>query len=60
MDQLLHRKWLRTDDGQRLHLTDTGEAARVRLRPPATEVRAEAHQGISDEEYVAALISSGR
>ncbi|MFC8623814.1 hypothetical protein [Streptomyces anulatus] len=45
----------RTDDGQRLHLTDTGEAARVRLRELATEVRAEAHQGISDEEYVAAL-----
>ncbi|MEV7115035.1 MarR family winged helix-turn-helix transcriptional regulator [Streptomyces anulatus] len=55
VDQLLHREWLRTDDGQRLHLTDTGEAARVRLRELATEVRAEAHQGISDEEYVAAL-----
>ncbi|MGW7094460.1 MarR family winged helix-turn-helix transcriptional regulator [Streptomyces sp. NPDC054874] len=55
VDQLLHREWLRTDDGRRLHLTDTGEAARVRLRELATEVRAEVHQGISDEEYVAAL-----
>ncbi len=55
MDQLLHREWLRTDDGERLRLTDAGEAARVRLRELATEVRAEVHQGISDEEYVAAL-----
>ncbi|MEU5282623.1 hypothetical protein N7925_14690 [Streptomyces sp. CA-278952] len=31
------------------------EAARVRLRELATEVRAEVHKGISDEEYVAAL-----
>lgn len=42
------------DDGRRLHLTDAGEAARVRLRELATEVRAEVHEGISDEEYVAA------
>ncbi|MEV6472193.1 MarR family winged helix-turn-helix transcriptional regulator [Streptomyces sp. NPDC051657] len=55
VDQLLHREWLRTDDEQRLHLTDAGEAARVRLRELATEVRAAVHQGVSDEEYVAAL-----
>ncbi|MCY0923812.1 MarR family winged helix-turn-helix transcriptional regulator [Streptomyces sp. H27-G5] len=55
VEQLLHRGWLRTDDGQRLHLTDAGEAARARLRELATEVRAEVHKGISDEEYVAAL-----
>ncbi|GGV71438.1 hypothetical protein GCM10010277_83330 [Streptomyces longisporoflavus] len=55
VDQLLHRAWLRIDDGQRLHLTDAGEAARARLRELATEVRAEVHKGISDEEYVAAL-----
>ncbi|GGS97836.1 hypothetical protein GCM10010222_44410 [Streptomyces tanashiensis] len=55
LDQLLHRAWLRIDDGQRLHLTDAGEAARVRLRELATEVRAVVHEGISDEEYVAAL-----
>lgn len=55
VDQLLHREWLRTDDGQLLHLTDAGEAARARLRELATEVRAVVHNGISDEEYVAAL-----
>ncbi|ROQ59255.1 hypothetical protein EDD93_6646 [Streptomyces sp. 840.1] len=55
VDQLLCRQWLRIDDGQRLHLTDAGEAARARLRALATEVRAVVHQGISDEEYVAAL-----
>ncbi|MFF8380637.1 MarR family transcriptional regulator [Streptomyces sp. NPDC015661] len=55
IDQLLHREWLRLDDGQRLHLTDAGEGARARIREPATEARAVVHRGISDEEYVAAL-----
>ncbi|MEU3479391.1 MarR family winged helix-turn-helix transcriptional regulator [Streptomyces sp. NPDC033754] len=55
VDQLLHRGWLRADDTLRLHLTDAGEAARVRLRDLVTELRAEVHAGISDEEYVAAL-----
>lgn len=55
VDQLLHRNWLRTDTGQHLHLTDAGEAARMRLRDLVTELRAVVHEGISDEEYVAAL-----
>ncbi|GAB2607661.1 hypothetical protein GCM10027168_45590 [Streptomyces capparidis] len=55
IDQLLHRGWLRIDAEQKVHLTETGEAARVRLRGLATELRAEVHRGISDEEYVAAL-----
>jgi formiminotetrahydrofolate cyclodeaminase len=55
VDQLLHRGWLRIDAGQRLHLTDAGEAARARLRHLVTGLRAVVHQGISDEEYVAAL-----
>ncbi|MET7669378.1 MarR family winged helix-turn-helix transcriptional regulator [Micromonospora luteifusca] len=55
IDQLLHRGWLRIDAGQRLRLTDAGEAARVRLRELVTELRAVVHKGISDEEYVAAL-----
>ncbi|WP_024761392.1 MarR family winged helix-turn-helix transcriptional regulator [Streptomyces exfoliatus] len=55
VDQLLHRGWLRADDTRRLHLTDAGEAARVRLRDLVTDLRAEVHAGISDEEYVAAL-----
>ncbi|MER7622982.1 MarR family transcriptional regulator [Streptomyces sp. NPDC126503] len=56
IDQLLHRGWLRLDDaGQALLLTDAGEAARLRLRELATQLRAEIHRGVSDEEYVAAL-----
>ncbi|WP_179815972.1 MarR family winged helix-turn-helix transcriptional regulator [Allostreptomyces psammosilenae] len=55
IDQLLHRGWLGIDAGRNLHLTDAGEAARVRLRELATELRAEVHKGVSDEEYVAAL-----
>ncbi|MFE5677447.1 MarR family winged helix-turn-helix transcriptional regulator [Streptomyces erythrochromogenes] len=55
VDQLLHRGWLRADAAQRLHLTDTGEAARIRLRALVSEVRAEVHAGVTDEEYVAAL-----
>ncbi|MFJ5636668.1 DUF6980 family protein [Streptomyces goshikiensis] len=38
VDQLLHREWLSIDDGQGLHLTDAGEAARARLRELTTEV----------------------
>ncbi|MFD8939589.1 MarR family winged helix-turn-helix transcriptional regulator [Streptomyces sp. NPDC059578] len=53
--QLLHRGWLRTDGGARLHLTDAGEAARVRLRALVSELRAVVHDGISDEEYVVTL-----
>lgn len=53
--QLLHRGWLRADAGDRLYLTDAGEAARMRLRGLVTELRAVVHEGISDEEYVAAL-----
>lgn len=55
VDQLLHRGWLRIDAEENLHLTEAGEAARVRLRRLVTELRAEVHKGISDEEYVAAL-----
>lgn len=55
VDQLIHRGWLSADAGQLLRLTDAGEAARVRLRELVTELRAVVHEGISDEEYVAAL-----
>ncbi|MET9678594.1 MarR family winged helix-turn-helix transcriptional regulator [Streptomyces sp. NPDC006482] len=56
VDQLLHRGWLRMDDDAgRLRLTEAGEAARVRTRQLVTELRAEVHEGIDDEEYVAAL-----
>lgn len=55
VDQLVHRGWLRIDAGHRLHLTDAGEAARVRLRELVTELRTVVHEGISDAEYVIAL-----
>ncbi len=55
IDQLLHRAWLEADADGRLHLTEAGEAARVRLRELATGLRAVVHEGVSDEEYVAAL-----
>ncbi|MFC8079203.1 MarR family winged helix-turn-helix transcriptional regulator [Streptomyces sp. NPDC057307] len=55
VDQLTHRGWLHPDTDHRLHLTEAGEAARVRLRELVTEVRTVVHEGISDEEYVAAL-----
>ncbi|MEV0782524.1 MarR family winged helix-turn-helix transcriptional regulator [Streptomyces sp. NPDC050423] len=55
VDQLIHRDWLRIDAGHRLHLTDAGDAARVRLRELVTELRAVVHEGISDAEYVTAL-----
>ncbi|MFI6863475.1 MarR family winged helix-turn-helix transcriptional regulator [Streptomyces sp. NPDC050421] len=55
VDQLLHRGWLSIDDGQLLRLTDAGEAARVQVRELVTGLRVVVHDGISDEEYVAAL-----
>ncbi len=55
VDQLLHRGWLRAAADDRLHLTDAGEAARVTLRALVTELRAVVHEGVGDEEYVAAL-----
>ncbi|MFE2147963.1 hypothetical protein ACFXA3_40640 [Streptomyces sp. NPDC059456] len=55
VDQLLHRGRPSIDDGQRLHLTGTGESARLRLREPVTGLRAVVHEGIGDEEYVIAL-----
>jgi DNA-binding MarR family transcriptional regulator len=55
VDQLLHRGWIVTDGAGRLHLTDTGRAAQGRIRELVTDLRAQIHEGVSDEEYVAAL-----
>lgn len=55
IDQLLHRAWLSADDADRLHLTEPGETARAQLRDLVTDVRAELHDGVTDEQYVAAL-----
>ncbi|GAA4975067.1 hypothetical protein GCM10025331_81870 [Actinoplanes utahensis] len=55
VDQLLHRGWVEPDEARRLHLTDAGRAARDRIKDLVTGLRAEIHEGISDEEYVVAL-----
>ncbi|MEC4018526.1 MarR family winged helix-turn-helix transcriptional regulator [Streptomyces sp. H27-D2] len=55
VDQLLHRGWLSADAGRRLHLTDAGRAAKARIKQLVTDLRAEIHDGITDEEYVTAL-----
>ncbi|MDI6098860.1 MarR family winged helix-turn-helix transcriptional regulator [Actinoplanes sp. NEAU-A12] len=55
VDQLLHRGWIAADNAGRLGLTDDGRAAQRRIRALVTEVRAQIHEGVPDEEYVAAL-----
>ncbi|MFD0383172.1 hypothetical protein ACFQ2B_14875 [Streptomyces stramineus] len=54
-DGLLARGWLTADAAGRLLLTDTGREARGRIKELVTELRAEIHEGIPDEEYVIAL-----
>ncbi|WP_433796548.1 MarR family winged helix-turn-helix transcriptional regulator [Actinoplanes sp. CA-252034] len=55
VDQLLHRGWIVADGSRRLHLTDAGRAGQGRTRKLVTELRAQIHDGIPDEEYVVAL-----
>ncbi|ROP29926.1 DNA-binding MarR family transcriptional regulator [Couchioplanes caeruleus] len=55
IDQLLHRGWIAMDEARRLYLTDAGRAAQGRIRELVADLRAQIHEGISDEEYVAAL-----
>ncbi|MGP4004248.1 MarR family winged helix-turn-helix transcriptional regulator [Streptomyces sp. 8N706] len=55
VDQLLHRGWLSARADRRLYLTDAGRAAKTRIKQLVAELRAEIHDGITDEEYVAAL-----
>ncbi|RST12696.1 MarR family transcriptional regulator [Streptomyces sp. WAC05374] len=55
VDHLLHRGWLRQDDDRHLHLTEEGRAAKARIKELVTRIRAEIHDGIGDDEYVAAL-----
>ncbi|MGC5343042.1 MarR family winged helix-turn-helix transcriptional regulator [Streptomyces sp. DT171] len=54
-DQLLHRGWLAVDADRRLSLTDAGRDAHARIKRLVTDLRAEIHEGISDEEYVITL-----
>ncbi|MGW7597880.1 MarR family winged helix-turn-helix transcriptional regulator [Streptomyces antimycoticus] len=55
VDSLLHREWLTADDADRLTLTDAGRDAKARIKNLVAELRSEIHEGITDEEYAAAL-----
>ncbi|AZM90411.1 MULTISPECIES: MarR family winged helix-turn-helix transcriptional regulator [Streptomyces] len=56
VDQLIHRGWLDSyGNGELLTVTDTGREAIERIRELVTALRTEIHEGITDEEYVAAL-----
>jgi DNA-binding MarR family transcriptional regulator len=53
--QLLARGWISADDAGRLSLTGAGRDGQARIRELVTGARAQVHEGVSDEEYVAAL-----
>ncbi|HEY9367477.1 MarR family winged helix-turn-helix transcriptional regulator [Streptomyces sp.] len=55
VDQLLHRGWLGTGEDGRLRVTESGLEAMARIKELVTALRAEIHEGITDEEWVAAL-----
>ncbi|MEV0263113.1 MarR family winged helix-turn-helix transcriptional regulator [Streptomyces sp. NPDC050617] len=55
VDLLLHQEWLAADEDDRFQLTDAGRAAKARIKQLVIDLRAEMHDGITDEEYVAAL-----
>ncbi|MEU4622104.1 MarR family winged helix-turn-helix transcriptional regulator [Actinoplanes sp. NPDC023801] len=55
IDQLLHRGWIGADEAGKLHLTDEGRVAQGRTRDLVAGLRAQIHEGITDEEYVTAL-----
>ncbi|MBB4919066.1 MarR family winged helix-turn-helix transcriptional regulator [Streptosporangium saharense] len=49
---LLERGWLTRDAGERLWITEEGEAARLRLKEHAPAIRALIHRDIDDADYV--------
>ncbi|MFH8570151.1 MarR family winged helix-turn-helix transcriptional regulator [Streptomyces sp. NPDC017993] len=55
IDQLLHRGWLTIGTDHRLSLTDSGRTAKARIKQLVIDLRAEIHEGITDEDYVTAL-----
>ena len=55
VSQLLHRGWIDVDESDQLCLTDAGRAAQGRVKDLVTQLRAQIHEGIPDEEYVIAL-----
>ncbi|MFJ7061029.1 MarR family winged helix-turn-helix transcriptional regulator [Streptomyces griseobrunneus] len=55
VDELLRRELIIQDDGDRLRITPEGLALRDRASVRVAQARAEIHEGIPDEEFVAAL-----
>ncbi len=55
LDDLLDRDWITADTEGRLTLTDNGRAGRARIAERIDDIRARLHEGVPDEEYVAAL-----
>ncbi|WP_411081981.1 MarR family winged helix-turn-helix transcriptional regulator [Streptomyces sp. cmx-18-6] len=55
VDSLLERGLAAQDDGARLRITPEGRALRDRAYTRVMRARAEIHEGIPDEEFVAAL-----
>jgi DNA-binding MarR family transcriptional regulator len=55
VDQLLHRGWLAADEEGRLSLTEQGRAGKSEIKGLVAGLRAQVHEGVTDEEYVAAL-----
>ncbi|MEU1586913.1 MarR family transcriptional regulator [Micromonospora sp. NPDC005710] len=52
---LLSHGWIHADHDGHLRITDAGEAACLRMKQFAPEIRSQIHRGIDDEDYVAAL-----
>ncbi|CAM5712887.1 MarR family winged helix-turn-helix transcriptional regulator [Streptomyces microflavus] len=55
VDELLRRELITQDDEDRLRITPEGLALRDRASVRVARARAEIHEGIPDEEFVAAL-----
>ncbi|MFD3971400.1 MarR family winged helix-turn-helix transcriptional regulator [Streptomyces cyaneofuscatus] len=55
VDELLGRGLVTQDDGARLRLTPEGRALREQTYARVVRAREEIHEGVSDEEFVAAL-----
>ncbi|MEU4257358.1 MarR family transcriptional regulator [Streptomyces fradiae] len=53
--RLAYRGWTTEDEEGVLRLTGEGAAAHARTRALVTDVRARLHEGVTDEEYAAAL-----
>ncbi|MFD8554272.1 MarR family transcriptional regulator [Streptomyces fradiae] len=53
--RLAYRGWTTEDEEGVLRLTGEGAAAHARTRVLVTDVRARLHEGVTDEEYAAAL-----